>query len=104
MSDTRSAEHTGFATLVLSLVTNAAVLLGDMPDPVSGKARDPDLEGASHMIDLLAMLGEKTRGNLTAEEADLLQQVLYDLRMRFVAVKDERGGAGQKDEPRIIIP
>jgi hypothetical protein len=101
MTDTHAAEKVGFATLVLSLVNNAAILLGDVPDPTTGKAGTPDLEAASYMIDLLGMLEKKTRGNLTADEERLLQQALYDLRLRYVAVRDQKA---PKDEPRIIIP
>ena len=118
MTDTPPTEHAGFATLVLSLVSNTAILLGDMPDPATGKSIEPDVEAASHMIDLLAMLEVKTRGNLTADEEQLIQQVLYDLRMRFVDVQGHLGARDQKgrgdegpqdqkgpdDQPRIIIP
>jgi hypothetical protein len=47
--------------------------------------RPPNLDAARHVIDLLAMLEEKTRGNLTAAERQFLEQVLYELRMRFVS-------------------
>jgi len=107
MTDTHTNAQAGFATLVLSLVTNAAVFLGDMADPATGQPGTPDTEAASHIIDLLAMLQEKTRGNLTADEEHLLDQVLFDLRMRFVAVKDQKGHAvqpEQDDQKRIIIP
>ena len=52
------------------------------------------------MIDILAMLEEKTRGNLSAEERQLIDQVLYELRMRFVEVSR----AGGAPESRIILP
>ena len=54
------------------------------------------------MIDILALLEEKTRGNLTAEERQLLEQVLYELRMRFVEVSQR--GRRRRAESRIIIP
>ena len=66
------------------MASNAAVHFGDLPDPISNELRPPDLEAASQVIDLLAMLEEKTRGNLTAEERQLLDQILFELRMRFV--------------------
>ena len=53
------------------------------------------------MIDILALLEEKTRGNLTAEERQLLEQLLYELRMRFVEVEQ---GATPPEPSRIIIP
>jgi hypothetical protein len=74
-----------FSGFVLSLVTTAAVHFGDYPDPVSGETKAPNLEGAKQMIDILTMLEQKTRGNLTAQERSLLEQVLYELRLRFVA-------------------
>ncbi len=82
-----------FSGFVLSLVTTAAVHFGDYPDPVSGKTNEPNLEGASQMIEILSMLEQKTRGNLTAQERSLLEQVLYELRMRYVAAT---GGAQGK--------
>jgi hypothetical protein len=78
-----------FSGFVISLTTTAAVHFGDYPDPATGEARAPNLEGAQQMIDILAMLEQKTRGNLTAQERSLLEQVLYDLRMRFVAAQRE---------------
>ena len=59
---------------------------------MTGETKPPNLEAASQMIDILAMLEAKTRGNLTAQERSLLEQVLYDLRMRFVAAQQEAAG------------
>ena len=58
------------------------------------------MQAASQMIDILAMLEEKTRGNLTAEERQLLEQLLYELRMRYV----EATQTASPEPPRIIIP
>jgi len=85
-----------FPSFILSLVTTAAVHFGDMPDPVTGQTREPDLKAAAQMIEILGMLGEKTRGNLTDDEQQLLSQVLYELRMRYVAAT--------RDQKRIIVP
>jgi Domain of unknown function (DUF1844) len=85
-----------FTAFVLSLASTAAVHFGDLPDPVSGKALEPNLDGASQMIEILSLLDQKTRGNLTAEERQVLEQVLYELRMRFV----EARSAGK----RIVEP
>jgi Domain of unknown function (DUF1844) len=85
-----------FTAFVLSLASSAAIHFGDLPDPVSGQAAEPDLEGASQMIEILSLLEQKTRGNLTAEERQVLEQVLYELRMRYVQAR-----AGEK---RIIEP
>ena len=73
-----------FTAFVVSLASSAAIHFGDLPDPMSGQKAEPNLEGASQMIDILALLDEKTRGNLTAEERQVLEQVLYELRMRFI--------------------
>jgi hypothetical protein len=76
-----------FTAFVLSLASTAAIHFGDLPDPVSGRAAAPDLEGAAQMIEILSLLDQKTRGNLSAEERQVLEQVLYELRMRFVEAK-----------------
>ena len=85
-----------FTGFVLSLASTAAIHFGDLPDPESGARAEPNLDGAAQMIEILALLEQKTRGNLTAEERQILEQVLYELRMRFVDAS--RGGA------RIIEP
>jgi hypothetical protein len=73
-----------FTAFVLSLASTAAIHFGDLPDPASGQKSGPNLEAAQQMIDILALLDKKTRGNLTAEERQVLEQVLYELRLRFV--------------------
>ena len=73
-----------FAAFVLSLAHTAAVHFGDIPDPVSGQPAEANLPAAQQMIDILSLLEAKTRGNLTAEERQLLEQILYELRLRFV--------------------
>ena len=77
-----------FAGRVLSLSTSALVHLGAAPHPESeGDAPALNLPMARQVIDILDMLAEKTRGNLTPEEAKLLEEVLHDLHMRYVAAK-----------------
>jgi uncharacterized protein DUF1844 len=78
-----------FTAFVISLASTAAIHFGDLPDPVSGQQAEPNLEGAAQMIEILSLLEQKTRGNLTAEERGVLEQVLYELRMRFVAASAE---------------
>ena len=85
-----------FTAFVLSLASTAAIHFGDLPDPISGERSEPNFEGATQMIEILALLEQKTRGNLTAEEREVLSQVLYELRMRYVEVS----GGGK----RIIEP
>jgi hypothetical protein len=85
-----------FLGFVVSLAHTAAVHFGDIPDPVSGKISEPNLPAAQQMIDILSLLEAKTRGNLTAEERQMLDQVLFELRMRYI----EAG----KPQSRIITP
>lgn len=81
-----------FVAFLYSLASSAAVHFGDLADPVSGEKRPPNLEQAAHVIEVMGLLEEKTKGNLTSEERQFLDQVLYELRLRFVAVK---GGGGR---------
>jgi hypothetical protein len=84
--DASSHEAAGeitFASFVFSLSTQALVHLGEVPDPIDGTAHT-NLEAARQIIDILAILAEKTRGNLDEAESSLLESALYDLRMRFV--------------------
>lgn len=74
-----------FNTFVLSLSASAAMHLGMAPSPLTGQA-EVSLPLARQTIDLLALLEEKTEGNLTGEEERLLAQVLYDLRMQYVSL------------------
>lgn len=76
-----------FTTFVFSLATQAFVSLGETQltgEP--GPAGPPDLDAAKQLIDILEMLQEKSRGNLSENEAHLLATLLYDLRMRYVQV------------------
>ena len=73
-----------FNAFVVSLATTAAVHFGDVPDPESGELPQANLEAAGHAIEMLSLLEEKTRGNLTEEEKSFLGQVLFELRLRYV--------------------
>jgi len=83
-----------FTAFVLSLASTAAIHFGDLPDPASGQKAEPNLEGARQMIDILTLLDQKTRGNLTAEERQVLEQVLYELRLRFVETAGRKPTVG----------
>ena len=72
-----------FSTFVVSLSTEVLFHLGEIPHPISGE-KQKDLNLAKHAIDTLAMLMEKTQGNLAEEEKKLLEYMLYDLRMAFI--------------------
>ena len=72
-----------FSTFVLSINSSALVQLGLIEDPGSGQ-KTKNLPLAKQTIDLLAMLEEKTRGNLTSDEENILKNILYELRMLYV--------------------
>ena len=82
-------ESVSFAQFLLSLGTTAAIHFGDLPDPATGEPGETNLIAASQMIELLGMLQVKTRGNLEPAEAKLLEDLLYDLRMRFVQAQQQ---------------
>jgi hypothetical protein len=73
-----------FITFVMSLATSVLMHLGEHEEGVA--AAPIDLPLAKQTLDLIGMLREKTRGNLSAEESRVLESVLYDLRMRFLKV------------------
>lgn len=75
-----------FAILVSTLATQAMLSMGKAPNPVTNKT-EVNVELAKHFIDTLGVLETKTKGNLTTEEAGMLEAVLHELRMAFVSVK-----------------
>lgn len=79
-----------FTTFLLSLASTAVIQMGAAPDPTTGEV-SKNIVLARETIDLLGMLREKTRGNLTDEEQQFFDALLYDLRMRFLEAS--RGGA-----------
>lgn len=82
-------EHAGqpheidFATFIFSLATGALIQCGIAPDPMTGKVTK-NLELAKQNIDLLALLKDKTKGNLTKDETELMESLLAEVRVRFV--------------------
>ncbi len=83
-----------FNALVVTLATAAAVHLGDAIDPTTKQKMPPDLGAAGHMLDLLAVLAEKTKGNLNPDEDQFLTRVLFELRQRYIE-------AGKADSPTV---
>ncbi len=83
-----------FATLVSYLSTTAMFQLGLLPGP-GGERIPADFSNARRTIDLLEVLEQKTQGNLTPEEATMLEQVLYELRLTFVEAERRRGPKDQ---------
>jgi len=69
------------------LYTQTLMALGGLENPATGQ-RQPDLEEAEYLIDTIAMLQEKTQGSLEAEEQGYVQNILTDLRMRYVHARD----------------
>ena len=78
-----------FSTFVISLSTQALMNLGEIANPLSGKV-ETDVAVAKQMIYILGMLKEKTIGNLSDHEDRLIQEILYDLRMRYVEAVKKR--------------
>ncbi len=74
-----------FSTFILSLSHSAYVHMGDVSLP-DGERLEKDLPLARQTIDILSILSDKTKGNLTGDEERLLEQVLYELRMRYLEV------------------
>ena len=96
MVENQDAQGVTFTGFILSLATTAAVHFGDIADPNTGQRIEPDLQAASQMIELIALMQQKTKGNLSDNEARLLDDLLYELRMRYVQA--------QQGERRIIEP
>ena len=78
-----------FSAFVISLSTQALMHLGEIANPMSGKV-EIDVPVAKQMIDILAMLKDKTRNNLNASEDRLMDDILYDLRMKYVEAVKKR--------------
>ncbi|HOJ70904.1 MAG TPA: DUF1844 domain-containing protein [Syntrophorhabdaceae bacterium] len=76
-------ETLNFSTFILSLSTSVLVNLGELPDPISNEKK-VDLTMAKHSIDVIEMLKEKTKGNLTEEEDRLISNILYELMIKYV--------------------
>lgn len=82
-AESRPLPEITFSTFLLSLSTSALMHLGLIPNPVSGQV-EKDLALAKQSIDLLNLIRQKTQGNLEPDESQLLDSILYDLRMKFV--------------------
>lgn len=82
--DARQRPPIDFPSYLLSYYTQGLVFLGEIPNPYTNK-KEEDPESARHTIDILVMLEEKTKGNLSQDEQKLLENVLYELRMKYMA-------------------
>lgn len=72
-----------FSGFILSLNASALIHLGDIPDPHT-KQRNIDIAAAKHTIDILELISDKTQGNLTGDEKKLIDDVVYNLRLKYV--------------------
>ena len=86
-----------FIEFVMMQAQNAALFLGQIPNPQTGKG-EVNLELAKMFIDQLGMIQEKTRGNLTSEETAVLRNTLSNLQMAFVEVSKETGGGKMQQQ------
>ena len=85
-TETLPLPEVNFSSLILSLSSTAFLHFGEIPDPGTGEKKK-DLALAKHAIDTVAMLKEKTEGNLTDEEKQFIENILTDLRWHFVKAK-----------------
>lgn len=87
MKESAPLPEINFSSFLLSLSSSTLLHLGEIADPQSGEKKK-DLALAKQSIDIITILKDKTKGNLTEEEEKLLEHLLYDLRMRFVKAKE----------------
>src|SRR5437870_8384422 len=103
MAEVQTNTQTGelsqrFIEFVMMHAQNAALFLGQIPNPKTGEG-EVNLEFAKMFIDQLAMIQEKTRGNLTSEEATVLRNALSNLQMAYVEVAAAQSGGRPAPEP-----
>lgn len=79
-----------FVTFLVGLSTQVLVHLGEIPDPGTGQIQR-DLEAAQNIIDLIGIIRDKTRGNLDKDEQPMIDNILFDLRMRYVELAKPSG-------------
>jgi hypothetical protein len=92
-----------FIEFVMMQAQNAALFLGQIPNPQTGQG-EVNLELAKMFIDQLAMIQEKTRGNLTNEETGVLRNTLSNLQMAFVEVSQQSRGESPAAAPQEVSP
>jgi Domain of unknown function (DUF1844) len=93
LHEAQSAQELDFSTFVISLATSAQVGLGAVPHPETNQSVQ-NFPAAKQMIDILALLKEKTKGNLTEAESSLLDQVLHNLRIHYVRAMEGKKKSG----------
>lgn len=88
VSDDPAMPPASFAMLVTTLATEALVALGQIPHPLTGKA-ELQRNNAQYLIDTLDVLKQKTKGNLTRDELELVDSILHQVRMVFIAATNQ---------------
>jgi hypothetical protein len=92
--ETIPAPEMDFSTFVISLASTAQMSLGAVPHPETNEI-SVNLQAAKQMIDIIALLQAKTNGNLSEQEATLLEQVLYTLRIHYVRTSEGQKKSGE---------
>src|SRR5881409_3195498 len=108
MAEVQTSTNSGelsqhFIEFVMMQAQNAALFLGQIPNPQTGQG-EVNLELAKMFIDQLAMIQEKTRGNLSNEEATVLRNTLANLQMAFVEVSQGKGAPAPTAPPEPAAP
>jgi len=83
-ADKDALPEANFGFFVTTLGLQAGIFLGEIPNPATGK-KEENMAQAKFIVDTLGMLKEKTNNNLTKEESQLLESILYELRIQYVA-------------------
>lgn len=96
-------QASGFMELLNLIAMQAVVGLGGFASP-TGEAIPPNLDAAKHFIDLMGVIEAKTRGNLTDDEKKILDQTIYELRLRYMQMATAGAGGGGPDYPGLGIP
>ncbi len=82
IGNSRPETEPGFNVFITSLGMQAMIFMGEMPNPITNETK-VELDRARYLIETIAMINEKTRGNLTAEEQKLIDDILYGLRLKY---------------------
>ena len=93
-SDVPAEDEVNFVGYITSLVFQTMIFLGDIPNPLTNQT-EKNINQAKFLIDTLTLLREKTKGNLTKEEENILNGALYELQMRYVELSSGGGGGVQ---------
>lgn len=93
----RTLPPADFTTVISMLATQAMLNLGSLPNPMTGKT-DTNLPQAKHAIDLIEVLQQKTQGNCNPQEEAMLENILHEFRLAYVACQDHSAGEEVQEE------